>query len=180
MRKLVASLAFAAALAFGATAHAAAVNIVLTQDAPGSTSWTLTADTSVPLGGVSVLTTGLTAFNLNTSLAGISPADSGFFPDAGLGTGQGIMFTNNTAAGVILGGAGATHIVIGTFTGGPSGVSIADATDAAGGTAFDPNLVAYTDVSVSTVPAGGAPEPASVLLIGTGLASLALIRRKTA
>jgi hypothetical protein len=179
MKKLVASLVFMAALAIGASAHAAAVNIILTQDAVGGTSWTLSVNTSVALGGISVLTTGLNSFNLNTALAGISPADSGFSIDP-LGTGQNLVFTNNTGNGVVLGGAGATSIVIGSLIGGTTAppVGIQDATDAAGGSAFDPNLQPITDVSLTTVPK--VPEPMSLLLVGIGLASVAVVRRKAA
>jgi hypothetical protein len=112
MKKLFASLAFMAALAIGASAHAAAVNIFLTQDAQGSASWTLSVQTSVAVGGISVLTTGLDAFNLNTSLVGLSAADSGFA----------LIRLNRSEPGVhqqhrrrrCSGGAGATTFVIGT------------------------------------------------------------------
>jgi len=176
MKKLLASLVFTAALAIGASAHAAAVNIFLTQDAPGSTSWTLSVQTSVAIGGISVLTTGLNSFNLNTSLAGLSPADSGFSIDPLL-TGQNLVFTNNTGNGVVFGGAGATSFVLGVLIGGTTAppVGIQDATDAAGGSAFDPNLAVISDVSLTTVPA--VPEPMSLLLMGLGLAGIAAMRR---
>jgi hypothetical protein len=186
MRKLLASLAFAAALAFGATAHAAAVNIDLTQDSAGSTSWTLTADLAAgqTLGAVSFLTAGLNTFNINASLTGVSPADSVFSIDP-LGTGQNALIINNTATGVALGGGpGPLHLLLGGLVG-PGPVSVENGDDALGGTAFDANGNVVTDYALAAHPfivnpvvGPVVPEPASAMLMGLGLATLALVRRK--
>jgi hypothetical protein len=182
MRKLLASLAFAAALAIGASAHAAAVDIVLTQDAAGSTSWTLTVDLGAgqTLGAISVLTEGLNSFNINTSLVNVSPADSVFSIDP-LGTGQNALIVNNTAIGAALGGGpGPLHLLIGSLIGGTTAppVNVLDGTDVAGGSAFDASGAPISDFSIAVHAVPVVPEPASAMLIGLGLASVALLRRK--
>jgi hypothetical protein len=180
MRKLLASLAVAAALAIGATAHAAAVDINVTQDSAGSTSWTLTVDLAAgqTLGALSFLTRGLDSFNLNTSLTNVSPPDSVFSINP-LGDGQNALIVNNNALGAALGGGpGPLHLLIGAFIGATTAppVSLANGDNDLGGTAFDANANPIADYSLTLHPA--APEPASALLLGLGLASLALVRRK--
>jgi hypothetical protein len=186
MRKLLASLAFAAALAVGASAHAAAVNIDLTQDSAGSASWTLTVDIAAgqTLGAVSFLTAGLDTFNINASVTNISPADSVFSIDP-LGTGQNALIINNNALGAALGGGpGPLHLTLGGLLGpGPVSVENGDAT--LGGTAFDAHGNVVTDYALAAHPFAVnpvvgpvVPEPASAMLMGLGLATLALVRRK--
>lgn len=178
MRKLLASLAVAVALAIGATAHAAAVDITVTQDSPGATTWTLSTAIAAgqTLGAVSFLTTGLTAFTLNTSVTNISAADSVYSIDP-LGDGRNALIVNNNALGAALGGGpGPLTLILGQFAGQATGVSLDNGDDLLGGTAFDANGNPIADYSLTLVPK--APEPATAILLGLGLASLALVRRK--
>lgn len=179
MRKLFASLAVAAALAIGATAHAAAVDIIVTQDVPNGTNWALTVNVGAgqTLGAVSFLTTGLNSFTINSSVVNISPPDSVYSIDP-LGDGRNALIINNNALGAALGGGpGPLTLLLGSFVGGPTGVSLDNGDTDIGGTAFDANGNVISDYSLTLVTKS-APEPASALLLGLGLASLALVRRK--
>jgi hypothetical protein len=180
MRKLLASLAFAAALAIGASAHAAAVNIDLTQDSAGSSSWTLTVDLAAgqTLGAIQILTQGLNSFALNTSLPNVDAASSVYSIEPIPGSNA--LIVVNNATGALLGGsAGPAHLLIGSLVGGTSAppVLIYSDVDIIGAPALDAQGADLTDVALATHPFP-APEPTSMMLMGLGLASLALVRRR--
>ena len=75
MRKMVAMVAFAAALMIGGPARAATVDIFVVQSGPGSADWTINAIAQAGVGQIALTAVGFSAMTLQP-LPGISIPDS--------------------------------------------------------------------------------------------------------
>ena len=84
MKKLVAMAALVAGMMVGAAANAAAVDLILTQNGEGSTSWNLTVnnDSDIGVGGLNFEIVGLNVLSVNAANPGVSPDDSAINVDA--------------------------------------------------------------------------------------------------
>ena len=179
MKKLLGMAVFAAALAFGASAMAAPINIIATQAGPGSNTWTLSLDSSVPVGGIAIVAPDSATFVIGSN-PNIAPFGAGSSYGAGATDGLfSLVLGPNTCVGVNCTPLG--NGVLGVFTAAGPGFSIGPDDGSNGFTAGDGTLTAYpeTDVSVQT-NAAPAPEPATAVMLGLGLAALGLVRRKAA
>jgi hypothetical protein len=189
MKKLLGMVALATALMVSQAATAATVDIFATQSAPGSSSWALTVNTSVNLGGVSLITgDNTTAFAPNPALS--SPTAlldlglTGLSPNpfaTGPSDAQTLSVVNNAVnvgtppvlTGLVVFPAGTTGGLLGTLT--VDGALILTNNDFGnGGSAFDSNGN-FVDYSISVRPA--VPEPVSLVFMAMGLAGLAIARR---
>jgi hypothetical protein len=183
MKKLVGIAVFAAALMVGAVAQAAAINIIAHQVAPGSNTWELSIDTSsLPVAAIGIVAPDTATFAINTANTAIASIGGGSsFGDSGEAGLFSLNLNPSTCAGVNCTPFVSNGVaVLGTFTAAGPGFSIGPDNGAVGGTAFDSVLNVYADnlISVETHPF--VPEPTATLLVGIGLATLGLVRRKAA
>jgi len=125
------------------------------------------------LGAVNLLTSGnLTSMTLNPLNTGISVGDSSFTIDP-LSIGLNFAIISNASAAGTIAAAGAQGVLLAILTRSSGPVTLVGPEVEAGQDAvFDNNLVAITNYTITVVP-----EPSTTLLLGIGLAALALLRR---
>lgn len=196
MKKMVAMVAFATAVMIGASAMAAPVDIYVVQlgtpSAP-SGSWEIRAAASVDTGNISLEVFGFSGRTL-AALPQISALDSQFVGGVGGATvqitslagqdlipiGGGVItlatLTGGAAALADTSGCTGEPSVVGGFLAPCAGINSGD--NAFGFTAVNQALDTPLEYSLTVVPvAAPVPEPATMVLLGLGLAALATVRR---
>jgi hypothetical protein len=176
MKKLLALVALATAMFVGNAARAATVDILVVQQSAGSSLWDLTVNSGIPIGAVAIyVTSPIASLVTNPANSAISSADSGFINNP-LEDGRNFLSINNTAIGVNIGSGLYATLDLGS---GPTQAGPGD--DWYGATVYGADgAPSSADYSIATVPFPTTPEPASVILVGMGLAGVALVRRRTA
>ena len=175
MRKLIAVVAVAAGLMLASVSNAAQIDIFLTQTS--ETDWNLTVNNNgaTNLGALNFLTTGLASMVVNPLNTGIDSGLSSLSLDP-LEIGLDFVQINNTVGGSIA-NAGALGVLLATLSG-PGPVTAQGSEDVLGSeTAFEVNGTPIASYSITVVPTPPVPEPASVVLLGLGLAALGKVRR---
>jgi hypothetical protein len=176
MKKLLGTVVFAAALMYGAVAQAAAINIVATQQGPGSNQWVLSLDSTLPVAAIAIVAPNTATFVINAANTAIASIGGG--SSYGEGATPGLFSLNlNPATCVGINCTPFGNGILGVFTAAGPGFQIGPDDESVGGTAFDGVLAPY-DLSQIEVQTVAAPEPAVALMLGVGLAALGLIRRR--
>jgi len=195
MKKLIAAVALVAAFVVSRGASAAVFDVYAKQTAPGSGQWELSVGVAGAQGlaALNIQFANVTGMVLNPLATGISTSDTLFISE--ILDGNGDPIPGRTGA-IIQGGAsganslplfptpapasppGSYGFLLATLTAGNSANPISliagEFGDVFGGTTFiTPTGAAFADYSLTVVP-----EPTVALLLGMGLAGLALARRK--
>jgi len=178
MKKMMAMVALAAAVMVGSVASAAPVDILVEQTGAGSPDWTVSVRTDIAISALVLVTSGFTSRTFGPTV-NVSVADSPFS--------NGVLAINSPGTGQNILGAGLPYTLAATLLGGTGAVSITDGEVGFGYTVLDadgnplaPGTVGDQTPGTFSLTVVGVPEPASAVLLGLGLASLALLRRKAA
>lgn len=168
MKKMLALVALATAVAVSGVANAATVDIFVTRNAANTFDLTITTAAGAPsVSGLALATDNATAF---------TPGATVSVPDSVLDVaGNGFLLISGASAANPLALPGVTNLLLGTFTGslvnGSVHADLANLGDPVVGT----DGSGIQDYAIHFVP-----EPTAFLLLGMGLAGLGLVRRQAA
>jgi hypothetical protein len=189
MRKLIAAVALVAAIVVSRGASAATFDVYAKETAPGSGQWALTVNIAgnEGLAALNILFGNVSGMVVNPLATGISAGDTQFLTDVGIPGLTGAIISGAAGAGgtslPIISGPmsppppASYGFLLATLTAagaGPIQLLPGEFQDTFAGTTFIAPSGAVSAAYTLTV----VPEPTVALLLGMGLAGLALARRK--